>query len=397
MEHKDYLTRLTELSSKISELPKGYISKKTVSGNVYFYHQWTEGGVKQSRYLHDDEVEVLSTQIEERKKLQAELKDVKAEMTRQPKLRQTDEQGNEVTHMNCTLMHKRIAVAELELDNDTGFIQKIGTVYAPEHLPLGIPIRRGITDRKALNEWWTDRSIPASRSGVREALETLDITSTRMLLIKCYGLSLSDQYWICPEGSGLTWEKVNFFNNGFSDDIGNVLFGSNKKPSNPLDFSSPDNTSDGNLKKRWKIIDGKLIADLAGLFTSRTEHHPLPKAEVSEETLCGYRRFVEERFKTEPEALSVTRICELTSMVGMTVHRLIANGILYGTKVQGKTFCSKSTLIDYLASEDTFRNPTCEGCKELVRTFKRRKSDDTYNEQRRERRKREREKKGSGT
>lgn len=48
----------------------------------------------------------------------------------------------------------------------------------------------------------------------------------------------------------------------------------------------------------------------------------------------------------------------------------------------------------YLASEDTFRNPTCEGCKELVRTFKRRKSDDTYNEQRRERRKREREKKG---
>lgn len=143
--------------------------------------------------------------------------------------------------------------------------------------------------------------------------------------------------------------------------------------------------------------DKKLIADLAGLFTSRTEHHPLPKAEVSEETLCEYRRFVEERFRAEPEALSVTRICELTSMVGMTVHRLIASGILYGTKVQGKTFCSKSTLIDYLASEDTFRNPTCEGCKELVRTFKRRKSDDTYNEQRRERRKLEREKKGSGT
>ena len=58
--------------------------------------------------------------------------------------------------------------------------------------------------------------------------------------------------------------------------------------------------------------DKKLIADLARLFTSRTEHHPLPKAEVSEETLCEYRRFVEERFRTEPEALSVTRICELT-------------------------------------------------------------------------------------
>lgn len=99
MEHKDYLTRITELSSKISEMPKGYISKKTVSGNIYFYHQWTEGGVKQSRYLHDDEVALLSAQIEERKKLQAELKEVKAEMTRQPKLKQSDEQRIEVTHL----------------------------------------------------------------------------------------------------------------------------------------------------------------------------------------------------------------------------------------------------------------------------------------------------------
>lgn len=257
MERKDCLARITELSSEIGELPKGYISKKTVRGIVYFYHQWTEGGIKQSRYLRDDEVEILSAQIEERKKLQTELKELKAGMTRRAKSRQTDEQENEVTQMNGTLMHKRMAVAEIELDSDTGFIRKIGTVYAPEHLPLGITVRKGMADRKALNEWWTDRSIPASRSGVREALETLDITSTRMLLIRCYGLSLSDQYWIRPEGSGLTWEKVNFFHNGFSEDIGNVLFGSDKKPGDPLDFSSPDNTSDGNLKKRWKIIDGK--------------------------------------------------------------------------------------------------------------------------------------------
>ena len=117
-------------------------------------------------------------------------------------------------------------------------------------------MRKGITDRAALNEWWTDRSIPASRSGVREALETLEITSTKMLLVRCYGLSLSDQYWICPENSDLTWDSINFFENDFSDDIGDVLFGADKK-ADGLDFSSPDNTSDGNLKKRWKIINGK--------------------------------------------------------------------------------------------------------------------------------------------
>ena len=158
--------------------------------------------------------------------------------------------------MKCTLMHKRIAVAEIELDDATGFIQKTGMVYAPEHFPVGITVKKGVADRAALNEWWTDRSIPASRSGIREALETLEIASTKMLLVRCYGLSLSDQYWICPEGSGLTWDAVNFFDNDFSDDIGDVLFGANKK-ADVLDFSSPDNTSDGNLKKRWKIMDGK--------------------------------------------------------------------------------------------------------------------------------------------
>lgn len=158
--------------------------------------------------------------------------------------------------MKCTFMHKRIAVAEIELDDATGFIQKVGRVYVPEHFPVGIAVKKGVADRAALNEWWADRSIPASRSGVRKALETLEITSTKMLLVRCYGLSLSDQYWICPEDASLTWDSVNFFDHGFSDDIGDVLFGAEKK-ADVLDFSSPDNTSDGNLKKRWKIIDGK--------------------------------------------------------------------------------------------------------------------------------------------
>ncbi|MCD8046264.1 MAG: HipA domain-containing protein [Clostridiales bacterium] len=153
-------------------------------------------------------------------------------------------------------MHKRIRVAELELDDATGYIQKIGTVYAPEHLPVGIPVRKTVTDRAALNEWWTDRSIPASRSGVQKALETLEISSAKLLLVCCYGLSLSDQYWICPEGSDLTWDNINFFDNNFSDDVGDILFGAEKK-TDGLNFSSPDNTSDGNLKKRWKIINGK--------------------------------------------------------------------------------------------------------------------------------------------
>lgn len=152
-------------------------------------------------------------------------------------------------------MHKRIPVAEIEVDNAAGFILKIYKIYAPEHLPVGVPFKDGTADRAALNDWWTDRSIPASRFGIREALETLQIPSTKMLLVRCYGLSLSDQYWICPDGSGLNWDEINFFGNDFSDDIGDILFGGKRK-AGALNFSTPDSTSDGNLKKRWKIING---------------------------------------------------------------------------------------------------------------------------------------------
>ena len=159
--------------------------------------------------------------------------------------------------MLCTLMHKTIPVCELDLSEQTGYIKHIGNVFEPARLPVGVSYRKGIVSRPALNEWWTDRSIPASRSGIRQALETLKVDSTRMLLTRCLGLSLSDQYWICPVHKALRWEDINFFDNPFTEDIGDILIGKPAYRQDHFDFHSPDNTSDGNLKKRWKIISGK--------------------------------------------------------------------------------------------------------------------------------------------
>lgn len=256
MKNKALLEEISALTSEIAKLPKGYISKKTVGGKVYYYHQWSENGQKHSRYLHDDEIEPLSLQIERKKALRTQLQELKAVVTVCGGEQLTDDIPMEVSKTNYTFMHKQIPVADIEVDEETGFIQKINTIYAPEHLPIGITIKNGMADRKQFNDWWIDRSIPQSRSGVREALEALDIASTQTLLVKCYGLSLSDHYWICPKGSGLTWEAVNYFDNDFSNDIGNVLFGE-ARGGNALNLSSPDNTSDGNLKKRWRITDEK--------------------------------------------------------------------------------------------------------------------------------------------
>lgn len=158
--------------------------------------------------------------------------------------------------MDYFLMHKNIAVAEICLDDETCYISKISDIFVPEHIPVGIKDPKGNVDRRALNEWWLSRSIPASRSGLRNALELLNVPSRHYLLAKCFGLSLSDQYWVCPKNSGITWDKVNFFENEFSEDVGSALFG-NALKSNVISLVSPDNTSDGWLKKKWIVLNGK--------------------------------------------------------------------------------------------------------------------------------------------
>ena len=70
MDRNEILEQLAELTARIKELPKGYISKKTIGGKIYYYHQWSENGSKQSRYIKDDEVEPLVKLIDERKELQ---------------------------------------------------------------------------------------------------------------------------------------------------------------------------------------------------------------------------------------------------------------------------------------------------------------------------------------
>lgn len=83
------------------------------------------------------------------------------------------------------------------------------------------------------------------------------------MLVKCSGLSLSDQYWVTPCDAPQSWHAVNFYENGFSEDVGRALFGEGVLSAQP-DLCSPCNTSDGFLQKRWRIADGKRILLKAG-------------------------------------------------------------------------------------------------------------------------------------
>ncbi len=151
------------------------------------------------------------------------------------------------------LMHKSVHVADVAFD-ESWEICKTRNIQAPEHMPYGT-FFKGMVDGIAMRSWWRNRAIPATRDGLDNLLWNLGFDDMGPLVVRSMGLSLSDHYWMRPAGSELQWSDVNFFDNEFSDDIGDVLFG-NKIVSGELDFRSPDNTSDGVLKKRWKIIDG---------------------------------------------------------------------------------------------------------------------------------------------
>jgi hypothetical protein len=153
-------------------------------------------------------------------------------------------------------MHRKIAVAEIEVFVATATIIKINKLYEPTRFPVGLKFNGNNPDVKSLNDWWQGRSIPASRQNIQEAMQNMGITSSSELLTKCFGLSLSDQYWVNPVETPLDWDKINFFHNDFSEDVGNALFGDAQIGGN-INLASPDNTSDGWLKKKWKIIDGK--------------------------------------------------------------------------------------------------------------------------------------------
>ena len=167
-------------------------------------------------------------------------------------------------YMEYTLMHKNVPVVDLVIDDEISYITKIQDMHDIRNLPPGIAVNGTGIEHKSLHDWWTRRSIPKSRMGLRDALETIGLYSPHYLIEKCLALSLTDKYWICPKNSGLKWETVNFYDNGFSKDMGEILFGREITAAEHINLMSPDNTTDGQLRKKWIAADGKQVLMKSG-------------------------------------------------------------------------------------------------------------------------------------
>lgn len=76
------------------------------------------------------------------------------------------------------------------------------------------------------------------------------------------GLSLSDQYWICPADKEITWSEVNFFENDFSPDVGNILFGKKTSAKKVSSFEWIDFDSLKGIEEEFReVVKGSPFVD----------------------------------------------------------------------------------------------------------------------------------------
>lgn len=165
--------------------------------------------------------------------------------------------GRPIEHAASTnvyvLMNRQYEVLTFEYDPEAGVFRKVIHIEDPDRAPLGIMSPRGKNASiSALEFWWKHRCIPASRSGMDRKLQSLGLKDTFSIPFKSLGLSLSDQYWIKPQGEDISWEEINFFNNPFEDTKATEWL-------SEVGLDSPDNTSEGMLSKAWVCSGGKRL------------------------------------------------------------------------------------------------------------------------------------------
>ena len=161
-------------------------------------------------------------------------------------------QPDERITIRCTLCNQNTEVVVLEYNRHQECFIDIIQVKNEAFAPLEC-LKQNQLDIALVNRWFRGRGIPSFRDNLQQLLSNLNISNPSYLLSKAFGLSLSDQYWLKPDQMEIRWENINFFQNEFDDAVFPKATFDDKPVIRDSAFFTPDNTSDGMLKKAWII------------------------------------------------------------------------------------------------------------------------------------------------
>jgi len=158
------------------------------------------------------------------------------------------------------IMHKDYPVLSVII-NEKYKIEDIKKIHSEERIFPSL--HTGKLYRDDVNDWLFSRGIPAKRNELDDILHYNKVSSREELIIKNYGLGLTDNYWLQKEDEGLQWENINFWDNKFTQEKDDIYLGQDPENIQIIKETenvpaTPNNVSSGMLPKNWKRIDGIL-------------------------------------------------------------------------------------------------------------------------------------------
>lgn len=144
---------------------------------------------------------------------------------------------------------------------------------AERFLPLAFRDRVLGKDERTLayefEEWLLHRTAPMRRECIEDMLRHLGFAPDepdwrRNLITFSRALSLNDVHWIAKDDSTEKWKGINLYDNPFSTAVASMAFTGDRRSSVRDASSSPEYSTDGNLRKCWRRVDGKVLLYKAG-------------------------------------------------------------------------------------------------------------------------------------
>lgn len=157
------------------------------------------------------------------------------------------------------LLNKDEVLSSFEISGE-GLLEKVENVKVSGNMPFWI---------SNISEWLENRSAAKHRQFVKDLLKKCGAESISGFISLTNCLSLQDTLWVRAEDSELTWDKVNLFDNEFSEVMTHLAFDGTGLYGAKIRTTSPELTTDGNYDKCWVRRNGDTILLKAGSTGAR--------------------------------------------------------------------------------------------------------------------------------
>lgn len=197
--------QIEKIEARIAELPKGYISKKTIEGKERLYLQWRDGSKVRSRYIRESEKQEFLKEVAERNMLKKELEDLRKPNNRH--ITAAESQSSLVAE--SAAVYRSVPVYYLKWEDEViGEIDKDFRVRftRPDFNDVvsGYVPKSGVWSRQDFVDFLQERIVSPSRRDIEQILFRCNLAAYDPIQIglMTHAISAMDMLWVAKNRSG---------------------------------------------------------------------------------------------------------------------------------------------------------------------------------------------------